>query len=189
MKTLNARNLGKPRQAGFTIIELVVVILLLGILAATALPRFIDVTDEAHQAAIDATQGGLATAMALYRAEWIGRGGTGTSVPSYSAIVASSGTGYPDVSTSANCVNVFDNLLQGGHPTVAAGDTAVASAGALTTDLSSVTAGIDIAAQLTTDDSTCHYVYLPNVASRGAATGATTIRVGMTTGDVEQATL
>ena len=41
------------RQDGFTIIELVVVILLLGILAATALPRFMDVTDEAHDAVVE----------------------------------------------------------------------------------------------------------------------------------------
>ena len=58
----------KATQDGFTIIELIVVILLLGILTATALPRFLDVTDEAHDAVVDAVFGGLTTGVTLFRA-------------------------------------------------------------------------------------------------------------------------
>lgn len=129
---------------GFTLIELVVVIVILGILAAVALPRFMDATEDAHQAAVKGVAGSLASAVVLVRSQYeLNRNGGAsgnncTASSSCQIDVGGFGNGNVDVNangwpigiaasgapaastamTPATCNEVFSNILQGSAPSV-----------------------------------------------------------------------
>lgn len=150
------------QKNGFTLIELVVVIALLGILAAAALPRMMKSYDGAHESSVTATGGALASAVILLRSQWVTNGARGAvdNVIGYgSDDIATTTEGWPsdaDQGASSNhnvtvsgdtsrCVRLWRSLLVVNAPRVSAssGD------------------GVDYLAQAPAG-TICRYTYLQN---------------------------
>ena len=147
------------RSAGFTLIELVIVIIILGILAVTAAPKFLNLQDDAKKAAADGVKAAVASSAQIV----------------YSKAVIS---GY-EKSASGKTVTAADGktvaLVYGYPAATSAGIGNAADIDATWPGKEDTTAGTFV---YTTSGSTCTITYTQATSSAGVVSGATTLKTG-----------
>jgi len=89
-------------QKGFTLIELIMVIVILGILAAVVVPKFFDFTTDAHKANVESVIGTLKSGLEIYAADQIVTNG-------YKKYIATDNLSF----TTGNQYNVLDQVPDG----------------------------------------------------------------------------
>ena len=89
----------QKRQAGFTLIELVIVIVILGILAAAALPRFSDLSTDARVAAINGLAGSIRAAAGIAKSTQLAKGYTSAQDVTLDGTLVQMQAGYPMAET------------------------------------------------------------------------------------------
>ena len=101
----------RSKQAGFTLVELVVVLAILGILAAIAIPRYASHVQEARVAALNGLAGALRSGVVVVQSKYIASGATASPVTMQDTTTVEVGTagavaGVPTLAGIENTVKV-----------------------------------------------------------------------------------
>jgi len=94
----------RKQHSGFTLIELVIVIVILGILAASALPRFSDLAGDARAASVNGIAGSLRAAAAIAHATQLARAFSQGQAIALEGVSINMSNGYPAAGTPTGSI-------------------------------------------------------------------------------------
>jgi prepilin-type N-terminal cleavage/methylation domain-containing protein len=102
---MRAPNVHQSKQAGFTLVELLIVVIILAILAAIVVPQFSAATTDAQEAALDSNLNAMRSAIELYKVQH-GNAYPGAVASNGGTCTATKGTG-----AAGSAQALFDHLL------------------------------------------------------------------------------
>ncbi|WP_111978316.1 type II secretion system protein [Algibacillus agarilyticus] len=181
--------MNNTQQKGFTLIELVIVIVILGILAVTAAPKFLDMSGDATRATVEAVEASVKSSSDMIHAKLII---AGTHKEATASVTADGETynavyGYP-AATTAEWLKLLDgNVTAGTTTTACASDFCVIVGGVTSAGVYTAggTTGVIIYPKgkkdvdATPTASTCHAYF---VAATGSTAATASVSGAVTTG-------
>lgn len=99
------------RHSGFTLIELVIVIVILGILAAAALPRFSDLSTDARIAAVNGLAGSLRSAASIAHATQLSKGYSAAIPVTLEGTAIGMSATYPSATNISMAITDFSGFI------------------------------------------------------------------------------
>lgn len=166
------------KNSGFTLIELVVVVVLLGTISATALPRFVNLSRDAEQASFDSFVGAFRTGINLYHLRWQTQGQPNQAFVGFNSTPSPQGypVGGPDLTQvgEGDCRTIWQDVLADVDSPTFIRSTSGWGSSIQAVDWSSNASQISSFGE--TSDIFCHYIYT-RAFNNGAFSGLVGERV------------